>query len=145
MGKTYSLFAAQRGVVFDPVARGNFLTLFVAFVPLLWIQSDVAAKTGRKGKPLRFWPYAVATFTLWWLATVWWVGFAAVIGVVAATVTGTVLMSGGLSDLPCRLAQGQTGAGLHGVGQRLDRLRISFPERRDLVPVAGARQRSRWT
>ena len=77
-----------------PWLGGSALTLFVAFVPLLWIQSDVAAKTGRRGKPLRFWPYAMATFTLWWLATVWWVGFAAVIGVVAATVTGTVLMSG---------------------------------------------------
>lgn len=76
-----------------PWLGGSALTLFVGFVPLLWIQQDVAAKTGRRGKPLVFWPYAVGTFTLWWLATVWWVGYSVIIGVVAATFFGTVLMS----------------------------------------------------
>ena len=94
MGKRILCLLLSVALFSIPWLGGTSLTLFVAFVPLLWIQSDVAAKTGRRGKPLRFWPYAVATFTLWWLATVWWVGFAAVIGVVAATVTGTVLMSG---------------------------------------------------
>lgn len=76
-----------------PWLGGSALTLFVAFVPLLWVQNDLAGAVNRKGRPRKFWPYAVATFALWWLATVWWVGFAAVIGVVAATLVGTVLMS----------------------------------------------------
>lgn len=46
-----------------------------------------------EGKPRRFWPYVVSAFVLWWLATVWWVGYAAVIGVVAATVVGATQMS----------------------------------------------------
>ena len=76
-----------------PWLGGTSLTLFVGLVPLLWIERDVADRMGRKGRPLRFWPYAVATFALWWAATAWWVSFAALIGAFAATLIGTVLMS----------------------------------------------------
>ena len=76
-----------------PWLGGSALTLFVAFVPLLWVEHSLAGQTGRRGKPRRFWPYVVSAFVLWWLATVWWVGYAAVIGVVAATVVGATQMS----------------------------------------------------
>ena len=61
------------------------LSLFFAFVPLLIIERRTSAKT--------FAGYAILTLVLWHLSTLWWVGFAAVIGVVAATLTGTVLFS----------------------------------------------------
>ena len=61
-----------------------------------------SAKTGTKGQSTkttnkrrlrspRLWPYLVLTFALWWLLTTWWVANAAVVGVVAATVVGTLL------------------------------------------------------
>ena len=99
-----------------PWLGGSALTLFVAFVPLLWVEHSLAGQTGRRGKPRRFWPYVVSAFVLWWLATVWWVGYAAVIGVVAATVVGRV------SSLSCGTPARAPGAGLYGACERLDRL-----------------------
>ena len=42
-----------------PWLGGSALTLFVAFVPLLWVEHSLAGQTGRRGKPRRFWPYVV--------------------------------------------------------------------------------------
>ena len=94
MGKRILCALASVVLFALPWLGGSALTLFVAFVPLLCIERDLCGKTGKKGRPLRFWPYPVLVFALWWLATVWWVGFAAVIGVAAATLVGTVLMAG---------------------------------------------------
>ena len=93
MGKRILCVLASVLLFSLPWLGGSALTLFVAFVPLLWIENDLAGKAGNGGRFRRFWPYPVLVFTLWWLATVWWVGFAAVIGVVAATVVGSVLMT----------------------------------------------------
>ena len=49
-------------------------TLLAAFVPLFLLQDELEGKTGRNGKPLKFWPYALVTLFLWTAATVWWVG-----------------------------------------------------------------------
>ena len=38
-----------------PWLGGSALTLFVAFVPLLWVEHSLAGQTGRRGKPRRFW------------------------------------------------------------------------------------------
>ena len=52
-------------------------------------------RTNSRVKPLsrtpRLWPYLTLTFALWWGATTWWVGEAAVIGAVLAVVFGTAL------------------------------------------------------
>ncbi len=94
MGKRILCSLASVVLFALPWLGGSALTLFAAFVPLLCIESDLRGKTGRKGRPRRFWPYPVLVFALWWLATGWWGGFAAIIGVVAATLVGTVLMAG---------------------------------------------------
>ena len=70
---------------------GPGMTLWVAFVPLLLLQQELEGQIGPKGKPRRLWPYLVLTFSLWWLATTFWVGYAAWIGIVAAVIIGTVL------------------------------------------------------
>ncbi|MDD3108180.1 MAG: apolipoprotein N-acyltransferase, partial [Alistipes sp.] len=75
-----------------PWLGGSSLTLFVAFLPLLWIQHDLQGRLSSRGRPLRYSPYAIGTFILWWLSTVWWVWFAAPIGVFASALTGTVQM-----------------------------------------------------
>lgn len=59
---------------------------------------------------------------LWWLATVWWVGYAAVIGVVAATVVGATQMSVVFLVYHAVLRRARPGAGLYGACERLDRL-----------------------
>ncbi len=70
---------------------GPSLTLLVAFVPLLMLQRELAGQVGPRGRQRRLWPYLVLTFSLWWLVTTFWVGYAAVIGIVAATLIGTLL------------------------------------------------------
>ena len=47
-----------------PWLGGFSLTLFVGLVPLLWIEHDLADKVGHRDRPLRVWPYAMATFAL---------------------------------------------------------------------------------
>lgn len=74
-----------------PWLGGSGLTLLVAFVPLLMLQQSLEGQTGPKGKPRRLWPYLALTFSLWWLATTFWVGYAAWIGIVAAVIIGTLL------------------------------------------------------
>ena len=135
------MFAAQRGVVFDPVARGNFPDAVRGFRPAVVDSERRGRENGTKGE-------AVAILALCGGDFHAVVARDGLVGRFRGRDRGRCgdgdrngIDVGGLSDLPCRLAQGQTGAGLHGVGQRLDRLRISVPGRRDLVPVAGARQR----
>lgn len=61
------------------------LLMLIMFVPLLFIQRD------KKGINVMWW--WIAALVLWNLFTVWWVWKAAPIGVVAATLTHTVLFS----------------------------------------------------
>ncbi len=70
---------------------GSGISLWVAFVPLLMLQQNLEDQTGPKGKPRRLWPYLILTFSLWWLATTFWVGYAAWIGIIAAVLIGTLL------------------------------------------------------
>ena len=70
---------------------GPGLTLLIAFVPLLLLQQELDGQIGPQGKPRRLWPYLVLTFSLWWLTTTFWVGYAAWIGIVAAVIIGTAL------------------------------------------------------
>lgn len=104
-----------------PWLGGSALTLFVAFVPLLWVEHSLAGQTGRRGKPRRFWPYVVSAFVLWWLATVWWVGYAAVIGVVRLRSSAPRRCRSCFWSI-MRYSGARAGAGLYGACERLDRL-----------------------
>ena len=59
MGKRILCSLASVVLFALPWLGGSALTLFAAFVPLLCIESDLRGKTGRKGRPRRFWPYPV--------------------------------------------------------------------------------------
>lgn len=64
------------------------LTLFVAFVPLLWISASYDASR-------RSWwhvfGWALLTFVLWNALTVWWIWYATPVGPIAATVASSTL------------------------------------------------------
>ena len=61
------------------------VSLWFAFVPLLFIQQR------KQGK--RFIPYVILTAVLWNLATEWWITKAAFVGIVAATLAHTALIT----------------------------------------------------
>lgn len=64
------------------------LPLLVALIPLLWISG--AAEPTRKGWWSTFW-YALLTFVLWNVATVWWIWNATPVGPIAATIVSSAL------------------------------------------------------
>lgn len=63
-------------------------TLFVAFIPLLWIS---ASYDDSRGSWWRVFGWAALTFALWNAMTVWWLWFATPIGPVAAIAIATTL------------------------------------------------------
>ncbi len=64
--------------------------LLAAFVPLLLLQDELDGKTGRKGKPLRRWPWVLGTLAGWSALSVWWVGNSGLF------MTGSVAMAAGI-------------------------------------------------
>ncbi|MFR9523445.1 MAG: apolipoprotein N-acyltransferase [Rikenellaceae bacterium] len=64
------------------------LPLLVALVPLLWVSG--AAEDSRRGWWSTFW-FALSTFILWNVATVWWIWNATPVGPVAATIVSSTL------------------------------------------------------
>lgn len=67
---------------------GTGLTLFVAFVPLLWISASYDASR-RAWRGMFGW--AMLAFVLWNAATVWWIWNATPVGPIAATLASTTL------------------------------------------------------
>ena len=65
---------------------GSGLTLFVGFVPLLWISASCDAS--RRGWWTMF-GWALLTFAGWNIATVWWIWYATPVGPVAATLASS--------------------------------------------------------
>ena len=61
------------------------VSLLLAFIPLLYLQKREGGK--------HFILYVISTVILWNLATEWWITKAAFIGIIAATLTHTVLVS----------------------------------------------------
>ncbi len=64
------------------------LPVLVALVPLLWISGS--ATDSRKGWWSTF-RYALLTFVLWNVATVWWIWYATPVGPIAATIVSSTL------------------------------------------------------
>ncbi|MFI3286830.1 MAG: apolipoprotein N-acyltransferase [Rikenellaceae bacterium] len=64
------------------------LPVLVALVPLLWISGS--AEDSRKGWWSTFW-YALLTFVMWNVATVWWIWYATPVGPIAATIVSSTL------------------------------------------------------
>ena len=64
------------------------LTLFVGFVPLLWIS---ASYDDTRRSWWRMFGWAMLAFVLWNLMTIWWIWFATPVGPVAATLASTTM------------------------------------------------------
>ncbi|MFI3280519.1 MAG: apolipoprotein N-acyltransferase [Rikenellaceae bacterium] len=84
------LIAVALSVVLLSVGWLSFsgLPLLVALVPLLWISGS--ADDSRGGWWSTFW-YALLTFVLWNVATVWWIWNATPVGPIAATIVSSTL------------------------------------------------------
>ena len=93
------LLALLSGLLFSvPFFQwGNGLLLMVAFVPLLFVEDEIAkrksrrAKKDRKGSVIG---YALITFVLFVILTTWWVYWATWTGIVAS-----VIVNGGYMTL----------------------------------------------
>ena len=75
---------------------GTGLLLMVAFVPLLFIEDEIAARKRRRKKSERkgrLIGYALITFTLFVLLTTWWVYWASWTGVVASVIVNAGYMT----------------------------------------------------
>lgn len=71
---------------------GSGLFLLFAFIPLLFVEESIANTTG-KGKYGKIFLYASLSFSLWNILTTWWIKNASFVGLVAAIVVTTLLMS----------------------------------------------------
>jgi apolipoprotein N-acyltransferase len=67
------------------------LLLFVAFIPLLFVEKNLRA-AGKKVK-LRVWANAYLTFLTWNLITTWWLFYASAFGMLFAVLVNSLLMS----------------------------------------------------
>ena len=70
---------------------GTPLLLFIAFIPLLFVEKNLRA-TGRKVK-LKVWVNAYLTFLIWNLITTWWLFYASAFGMLFAVLVNSLLMS----------------------------------------------------
>lgn len=68
------------------------LFLLVAFIPLLFIEDSIS-QSNNKGKNIKVLLYASITFFLWNVLTTWWIKNASFVGLVAAVLVTTMLMS----------------------------------------------------
>lgn len=68
------------------------LIILIAFVPLLFIE-DYIYETREKNKPFILIGYSTLTFAIWNILTTYWIHNAAFIGVVAAVIVNTFLMT----------------------------------------------------
>lgn len=68
------------------------LIILVAFVPLLFIE-DYIYETRERNKPIILIGYATLTFAIWNILTTYWIHNAAFIGIVAAVIVNTFLMT----------------------------------------------------
>ena len=68
------------------------LIILVALVPLLFVE-DYIYKTGENNKSIILIGYSALTFAIWNILTTYWVHNAAFIGVVAAVIVNTILMT----------------------------------------------------
>src|SRR6476620_8266852 len=67
------------------------LFLFVAFIPLLFVEKNF--RTARKKVKLKVWLNAYLTFLLWNLVTTWWLFYASAFGMLFAVLVNSLLMS----------------------------------------------------
>jgi apolipoprotein N-acyltransferase len=67
------------------------LFLFIAFIPLLFVEKNLRA-TGRKVK-LKVWLNGYLTFLIWNLITTWWLFYASAFGMLFAVIVNSLLMS----------------------------------------------------
>ena len=72
-----------------PVA-GWWLLLFVAWIPLLWVE-DTVSQNGNKVHP-QFFMLAVFTSRIWNVGTTWWIYNASLGGAAMAIIANSLLM-----------------------------------------------------
>ncbi|CAN5145798.1 apolipoprotein N-acyltransferase [soil metagenome] len=65
--------------------------LFIAFIPLLYIQNIIANDNRLRARHLFF--YGFLTFLIWNFLTTWWIWFASPSGAVMAIITNAILMT----------------------------------------------------
>lgn len=85
--------------------------LFLALVPLLYMEHSISLDSGKK-KKLRVWAYSYLAFLIWNLGTTWWIVYATVGGMVFANLVNSLFYSllflgyhGSKQRLPKRSAQ----------------------------------------
>ncbi len=69
-----------------------FILIFIAFVPVLWIERKVALST-KKQKTLKIFGYTYLAFFIWNITTTWWVSQADFAGSVVAITLNSFLMT----------------------------------------------------
>ena len=68
------------------------LIILFALVPLLFIE-DFIYKTSENNKPIILIGYSALAFAIWNILTTYWIHNAALIGVLAAVIVNTILMT----------------------------------------------------
>jgi len=71
---------------------GHGIVLLVSLVPLLLVEDFLSEKKSEFG-PGTFWVYSTITFSIWNIATTWWIFNATFIGVLAAVLINTGMWS----------------------------------------------------
>jgi len=88
------LYAILSGVLFGLawVQWSSALLLMIAFLPLLLVE-DYLDKHKNEFKSVQFFLYSIITFVVWNTISTWWIYNAAAIGLIAAIVLNSLLMS----------------------------------------------------
>ena len=88
------LYSLLSGLLLIPAwyEWGNGLILFIALVPLLFVEDYLDRHKNEYG-PGSFFRYSALAFLLWNTASTWWIYNATFIGVVAAVLINTLMWS----------------------------------------------------
>jgi len=70
-----------------------FPLIFIAFIPLLYIEENLSKQTSSVWVRTQIWLYALLFFLIWNISTTWWIKNAAFVGVIAACLANALLMS----------------------------------------------------
>ena len=138
MGRKFAAVLCSTLLLSPGWLGGTGFTLLFGLVPLLWISDSYDASRRSWWKVFG---WALLTFVLWNVSTIWWIWLATPVGPFAATIASSFLNMVAFMLFHTVSKKGTEGIGLHAARFRLDRHGVLVHDRRLLLALAAAGQR----